>query len=77
MQSDVPNGPHAEITRKCLKGFPSATQVKHGVRVAHAHHELLEKFGPNPVGPCGSRRRIQERLSAFRAIHGRISSFCD
>jgi hypothetical protein len=57
-----------EITRKRRKGFPSETQVKRGPRFVHGDKELIEKLGRNDLCSCGSGRRFQEVLSAFRSL---------
>jgi len=57
-----------EITSKRRKGFPSETQVRKGERVVHGDKELREKLGRNDLCPCGSGRRFQKVLPAFRAF---------
>jgi len=51
-------GSNFEITSKRRKGFPSETQVKHGVRIVHGNKELIEKLGRNDLCPCGSGHRF-------------------
>jgi uncharacterized protein YecA (UPF0149 family) len=57
-----------EITSKRRKGFPSETRVKKGLRIVHGNKELQEKLGRNDPCLCGSGRRFQELLPAFRPI---------
>ena len=57
-----------EITSKRRKGFPSETNVKRGVRIVQGTKELREKLGRNDLCPCGSKRRFQELLHAFRTL---------
>ena len=45
---------------KRRRGFPSETQVKHGVRVVHGDKELVEKLGRNDLCPCGSGKRFKK-----------------
>jgi uncharacterized protein YecA (UPF0149 family) len=60
--------PFFEPTSKRRKGFPSESQVKKGMRVVHGDKELREKLGRNDPCPCGSGRRFQEVLHAFRPV---------
>ena len=54
MANNTQDESNFEITSKRRKGFPSETQVKHGVRVVHGNKELSEKLGRNDLCPCGS-----------------------
>jgi uncharacterized protein YecA (UPF0149 family) len=45
-----------QITSKRRKGFPSETNVKHGLRIVHGIKELSERLGRNDLCPCGSGR---------------------
>ncbi|PYS14388.1 MAG: hypothetical protein DMG17_16830 [Acidobacteria bacterium] len=36
--------------------------------IVHGDKELLEKLGRNDLCPCGSGRRFQEMLPAFRPV---------
>jgi hypothetical protein len=47
-------------------GYASETQVRRGDRVVHGDKELIERLGRNDLCPCGSGRRFQEMLPAFR-----------
>jgi len=38
------------------------------MRVVHGDKELTEKLGRNDLCPCGSGRRFQEMLLAWRAF---------
>jgi uncharacterized protein YecA (UPF0149 family) len=58
--------PFYEFTSKRRKGFPSETRVGKGDRTVHGNKELVEKLGRKDPCPCGSGRRFQELLSAFR-----------
>lgn len=51
--------PFFERTSKRLKGFPSETQVKRGLRIVHGDKFLEEKLGRNDLCPCGSGRRFK------------------
>jgi len=42
--------------------------VRRGKRIVHGDKELLEKLGRNDLCPCGSGRRFQEMLPAFRPV---------
>ena len=58
-----------ERTSKRRKGFPSETRVKRGARtVKGGQIELLEKLGRGDPCPCGSGKRFQEMLPAFRPL---------
>ena len=50
------------------RGYPSETMVRRGKRIVHGDKELLEKLGRNDLCPCGSGRRFQEMLPAFRPV---------
>jgi len=56
------------VSSKRRKGYPSETRVKRGFRIVHGDKELLEKLGRNDPCPCGSGRRFQEMLHAFRPL---------
>jgi uncharacterized protein YecA (UPF0149 family) len=60
--------PFFERTSKRRKGYPSETQVKKGPRVVHGNKDLIEKLGRNDLCPCGSGRRFQRLLPAFRPV---------
>jgi hypothetical protein len=50
---------HFETTSKRRKGYPSATNVKKGVRVVRRDKELSEKLGRQDLCPCGSGRMFK------------------
>ncbi|MGH7973640.1 MAG: SEC-C metal-binding domain-containing protein [Limisphaerales bacterium] len=60
--------PFYELTSKRRKGFPSETRVGKGDRTVHGNKELVEKLGRKDPCPCGSGRRFQELLPAFRGL---------
>jgi hypothetical protein len=43
-----------ETIGKRRRGFPSETQVKHGLRIVHGEKFLEEKLGRNDLCPCGA-----------------------
>ena len=57
-----------EVTSKRRRGFPSETRVRKGRQIVHGNKELIEKLGRNDLCPCGSGRRFQEVLPAYRAL---------
>ncbi|HSU53072.1 MAG TPA: SEC-C metal-binding domain-containing protein [Candidatus Dormibacteraeota bacterium] len=62
------DSPFYERTSKRRKGFPSETRVGKGDRIVHGTKELVEKLGRMDPCPCGSGRRFQELLPAFRGV---------
>jgi hypothetical protein len=61
--------PAFERTSKRRKGFPSEARVKRGLRsIRGGEIELLEKLGRNDPCPCGSGKRFQALLPAFRPV---------
>jgi len=60
--------PFYELTSKRRKGFPSETRVGKGRRFVHGDKELEEKLGRRDPCPCGSGRRFQELLPAYRRV---------
>jgi len=60
--------PPFERSSKRRRGFPSETHVKRGERIVHGDKELVEKLGRNDPCPCGSGRRFEELLPAFRPL---------
>jgi uncharacterized protein YecA (UPF0149 family) len=55
-------------TSKRRRGFPSETNVKHGVRIVHGNKELIEKLGRNDRCPCGSGKSFQALLHEGRQL---------
>ena len=62
------DSPFLRAHEQTPEGIPSETRVGKGNRIVHGKKELVEKLGRMDPCPCGSGRRFQKLLPAFRGV---------
>ena len=62
------DSPFLRTHKQTPEGVPSETRVGKGQRIVYGDKQLVEKLGRKDQCPCGSGRRFQELLPAFRGL---------